>query len=105
MLYPTLSTISKSQNAGMQLLLVTAEDLREFARDIAREVREQTEPSYFTRKQLLEYLGVSARTLWEYEDAGIISSKKVGAKKLYNKAEIREAIEDGLLRKPKTKKT
>ena len=103
MLYPTLNTISKSQNAGMQLLLVTAEDLREFARDIAREVREQNEPQYFTRKELMQYLGVCPRTLYAYENDGIITAKEVGAQKRYLKADIYAAIEEGRL-KPKSRK-
>lgn len=101
MLSPTLNTITKSQNAGMQLLLVTAEDLREFARDIAREVREQNTPQYFTRKELINYLGVCPRTLYAYEADGIITAKKVGSKKLYLKTDIYEAIEDGKLRRSK----
>ena len=104
MICPTLNTISKSQNAGMQLLLVTAEDLRQFARDIAREVREQNEPQYFTRNELIKYLGVCPRTLYAYETDGIITSKKVGSKKLYLKADIYEAIEEGKLRRNKNKK-
>jgi predicted transcriptional regulator len=105
MLYPTLNTISKSQNAGMQLLLVTAEDLREFARDIAREVREQNEPQYFTRKELINYLGVCSRTLYSYENDGIITAKKVGSKKLYLKADIYAAIEERKLKRNKFNKS
>lgn len=104
MLYPTLNAISKSQNAGMQLLLVTAEDLREFAQELAREVREQNEPQYFTRKELIKYLGVCPRTLYAYETDGIINAKKVGSKKLYLKADIYEAIEERKLRRNKNKK-
>lgn len=104
MLTPTLNTICSSQDAGLQLLLVTAEDLREFARDIALEVRRQNEPQYFSRKELLDYLGVSARTLWGYEDAGVITAKMVGGQKRYNKADIFAAIDEGRLKKPKTKK-
>jgi len=105
MLYPTLNTISKSQNAGMQLLLVTAEDLRAFARDIAREVREQNEPQYFTRKELINYLGVCSRTLYSYENDGVITAKKVGAKKLYLKADIYAAIEERKLKRNKFNKS
>ena len=44
MLQPTLHTICNMQNAGQTLLVVTAEDLRSFALDIAREVKQQNEP-------------------------------------------------------------
>ncbi len=104
MLQPTLNTISKSQNAGMQLLLVTAEDLRAFALDIAREVKQQNEPEYFTREELLQYLSVSPRTLWGYENAGIITAESVGRQKRYLKADIYEAIRTGKLKPLKQKK-
>ncbi len=104
MLTPTLHTICNGNGAGQTLLVVTAEDLREFARDIALEVRRQNEPQYFSRKELLDYLGVSERTLWGYEDAGIITAKMVGRQKRYNKADIFAAIDEGRLKKPKTKK-
>ena len=67
---PTLHSICNNPNAGQTLLVVTAEDLREFALDVARAVMQQNEPQYFTRKELLKYLGVCARTLWAYEDEG-----------------------------------
>lgn len=78
MLQPTLHSICNSSAAGQTLLVVTAEDLREFALDVARKVMQQNEPQYFSRKELLQYLGVCSRTLWGYEDAGIITAKEVG---------------------------
>ena len=104
MLQPTLHTICNGNVAGQTLLVVTAEDLREFALDIAREVRQMNEPQYFSRKELLEYLGCCSRSLWGYEDAGIISAKMVGGKKRYDKAEIFAAIKEGRLKTLKTKK-
>ena len=103
MLQPTLHSICNMQNAGQTLLVVTAEDLRNFALDIAREVKQQNEPEYFTREQLLSYLDISPRTLWGYEDAGIITSVKIGRQKRYNKASIYEAIEGGKLKSLKKK--
>lgn len=103
MLSPTLHTICKTHEAGQTLLVVTAEDLREFAINLAREVMRQNEPQYFTRKELLDLLGVSARTLWGYEDAGIITARKVGRQNRYDKADIYEAIENGKLKPLKRK--
>lgn len=100
MLQPTLHAICNGNSAGQTLLVVTAEDLREFARDIAREVRQQNEPQYFSRKELLDYLGCCSRTLWGYEDAGIITADMVGGKKLYDKTAIFAAIKEGRLKKP-----
>lgn len=105
MLQPTLHTICKGQGAGQTLLVVTAEDLREFARDIAREVREQNEPQYFTRKELIQYLDICPRTLYAYEHIGLITAKKVGSKKLYLKADIFAAIENGKLKRNKYNKS
>ena len=102
---PTLHSICNNPNAGQTLLVVTAEDLREFALDVARAVMQQNEPQYFTRKELLEYLGVCARTLWGYEDDGIINAKEVGKQKRYLKADIYKAIEEGKLKRSKSKKS
>ena len=104
MLQPTLHTICKNQGAAQTLLIVTAEDLREFARDIAREVRQQNEPQYFTRNELIQYLGVCSRTLYTYENDGIITAKEVGSQKRYLKADIYAAIEEGKLKRQKSKK-
>lgn len=101
MLTPTLHTICNSQNAGLQLLLVTAEDLREFAQEIARELQQQNEPQYFTRNELMKYLGVCSRTLYAYERDGIITANMVGRQKRYLKADIYEAIEEGKLKTTK----
>ncbi len=105
MLTPTLHTICKTQGAAQTLLVVTAEDLRNFALDIAREVAEKNEPQYFSRKELLQFLGICSRSLWGYEDAGIITAKKVGRQKRYLKADIYTAIEEGKLRQPKSKQS
>ena len=105
MLSPNLHTICNNRGAGQTLLVVTAEDLREFALDVAREVMRQNEPQYFTRKELMQYLGVCARTLWGYEDDGIITSTQVGKQKRYLKADIYKAIEEGKLKRSKNKQS
>ena len=104
MLQPTLHTICNAQGAGQTLLVVTAEDLREFALDVAREVMQQNEPQYFSRKELLQYLGVCSRTLYSYESDGIITASEVGSQKRYLKADIYAAIEEGKLKRSKSKK-
>lgn len=104
MMTPTLHTICNSSAAGQTLLVITAEDLREFAKDIAREVKQQNEPEYFTREELLRYLNVSPRTLWGYENDGVITADKVGRQKRYLKADIYEAVETGRLKPLKRKK-
>ncbi|MBQ7451571.1 MAG: helix-turn-helix domain-containing protein [Prevotella sp.] len=104
MLQPTLNTICNTANAGQTLLVISAEDLRQFAMDIAREVMQQNEPQYFTRKELMDYLGVCSRTLWGYENEGIITAVKIGRQNRYNKAEIFEAVDEGKLKPLKNKK-
>ena len=103
MLTPTLHTICNGSAAGQTLLVVTAADLREFAADIAREMRQLNEPEYFTREGLIKFLGVSPRTLWGYENAGIINAEKVGRQKRYLKTDIYEAIENKRLKPLKQK--
>ena len=104
MLQPTLHTICNAQGAGQTLLVVTAEDLREFALDVAREVMQQNEPQYFSRKELLQFLGVCSRTLYSYESDGIITACEIGSQKRYLKADIYAAIEEGKLKRSKSKK-
>lgn len=101
---PTLHSICNNPNAGQTLLVVTAEDLREFALDVARAVMQENEPQYFTRKELIKFLGVCSRTLYTYENDGIITAKEVGSQKRYLKADIYAAIEDGRLKRTKSKK-
>lgn len=103
MLQPTLHTICNMQNAGQTLLVVTAEDLMYFAHEIVQEAKRMSEPQYFTRAELMKYLNVSARTLWGYESEGLITAMKVGRKKLYNRADIYGAIEEGKLKSLKRK--
>lgn len=92
MLTPTLHSICNDRNAHQTLLVVTAEDLNDFAMKIAREIKRLNEPEYFTREELLQYLNVCPRTLYGYEAEGIITAEKVGRQKRYNKAAIYEAI-------------
>lgn len=105
MLEPTLHTICKAPGAGQTLLVVTAEDLREFALDLAREMAKENEPQYFNRKELMQYLGVCSRTLYTYETNGIINAKEVGSQKRYLKADIFSAIENGKLKRNKYNKS
>lgn len=104
MLAPTLHAICNSREASQTLLVITAADLKDFAFKIARDIKQLSEPEYFTRKELMQYLNVSPRTLWGYEDAGIITAEMVGRQKRYDKASIFEAIRLGKL-KPLRKKT
>ena len=54
-----------------------------------------------TSKELIKYLGVCSRTLYTYENDGIITAKEVGSQKRYLKADIYAAIEDGRLKRIK----
>lgn len=103
MLVPTLHTICGAKEASQTLLVVTAEDLMNFAQEIVREAKRMNEPEYFTRAELLKYLSVSPRTLWNYESVGIITAVKVGRMKRYNRAQIFNAIEEGKLKSLKKK--
>lgn len=102
MLTPTLKTICEDPQASRIMLVISAEDLREFAHSIVQDtikaLKDLSEPKYFSRKELLEHLHISSRTLWSLEDQGIITAEKVGSKKLYNKTIIQKLIDEKKLK-------
>ena len=99
MITPTLHTICNQANAGQTLLAVTAADLKQFAEELADKIREQNTPQYFSRKELMGYLGCCERTLWQYEQDGLITVRKVGHRNKYLKSEIYDLVEQGRIKR------
>lgn len=93
-----LNTIIRSDNAPGIQLVVSAKDLRDLI-DTAMEfamktISERDEPKYYTREELLGLLHVSDPTLMKYRDKGLIPNPvTIGGRVLYDKAEVREAIQ------------
>lgn len=95
-----LNAIIRSDNAANIQLVVSAKDLRDlldgaiaFAK---QEIQERDEPKYYTREQLRdEVLHVSDPTLVSYRKRGLIPEPvTIGGRVLYDKAEVRKALND-----------
>ena len=93
-----LNAIIRSDNAANIQLVVSAKDLRDLldgAMAFAKqEIQESMEPQYYTREEVEQLLHVSAPTLVAYRRKGLIPEPvMIENRVLYDKAEIRKAIE------------
>lgn len=93
-----LNSIIRSENADKIQLVVSAKDLRDLLDGAmafaTRTILEREEPTYYTREELLEVLHVSDPTLMKYRKKGLIPEPVViEGRVLYDKAEIRKAID------------
>ena len=93
-----LNAIIRSDNAANIQLVVSAKDLRDLldgAMAFAKqEIQESMEPQYYTREEGEQLLHVSAPTLVAYRRKGLIPEPvMIENRVLYDKAEIRKAIE------------
>lgn len=98
-----LNSLIYSDNAASLQLVVNAKDLRDFADSLiafaTQQIKERDEPSYYTRDELLKMLHISDPTLMSYRRKGLIPEPvTIEGRVLYNKADVRKAIEDGKLK-------
>lgn len=99
-----LNALVYSDHAANVQLVITAKDLRDFADNLikfaSQKIKEQNEPSYYTREELLEKLHISDPTLNDYRKRGLIPEpiKIAGGKVLYDKAKVLAAIESGQIK-------
>lgn len=99
-----LNALIYSENAANIQVVVNAKDLRDFADSLiafaTKKIKEQDEPTYYTREELLELLHVTDPTLNKYREDGKIPEpvKIAGGKVLYDKAKVHEALTSGKLR-------
>lgn len=92
-----LNTLIHSENAGNIQLVVNAKDLRDLLDGAIafamQRIKEQDEPTYYTRNELAAVLHVSQPTLLEYRKKGIIPEPvKINGRVLYDKAEVRNSL-------------
>ena len=92
-----LNTLIHSENAGNIQLVVNAKDLRDLLDGAIafamQRIKEQDEPTYYTRNELAAVLHVSQPTLLEYRKKGIIPEPvKINGRVLYDKAQVRNAL-------------
>ena len=99
-----LNSIIRGEGAANIQLVITAKDLRDFADSLIKyatqTIQERDEPRYYTREQLRdEVLHVSDPTLRKYREKGLIPEPvTIGGRVLYDKAEVRKALEEGKMR-------
>lgn len=99
-----LNSIIQSENAGSIQLVVTAKDLKDLLDGAIawgmKTIKERDEPRYYTREQLRdEVLHVSDPTLRKYREKGLIPEPvTIGGRVLYDKAEVRKALEEGKMK-------
>ena len=92
-----LNTLIHSENAGNIQLVVNAKDLRDLLDGAIafamQRIKEQDEPTYYTRNELAAVLHVSQPTLLEYRKKGIIPEPvKINGRVLYDKAQVRNVL-------------
>lgn len=104
-----LHSIIYSDEAPKIQLVVNAKDLRDFAESMIawgmKTIKERDEPTYYTREEMLKLLHITDPTLWEYRKKGLLPEPiKIDGKVLYNKAEVREALNKNKFGKLRFKK-
>lgn len=85
------------------LLVITAKDLSEFADALINRTRQVVEAEYkdqyYTVKELATLLHVTQATIYNFVKQGKLSPVKVGARTVFRRSTVNEAIDRGLLGK------
>lgn len=106
-----LNSIIRSDGAANIQLVVTAKDLRDLLDGAIKwgmqTIQERDEPTYYTREELRDkVLHVSDPTLMSYRRKGLIPEPVViDGRVLYDKAKVREAMEELEANKYRWKRT
>lgn len=88
-------------NTGANITLaVSANDLREFARTIVEQTKNDIEASiaesrsevYYTPEQVVSMLNVSKMTLWRWNEKNYLKTVKVGGLIRYRKSDINKIL-------------
>ena len=91
----------QKEDTGSTLFMVSAGDLKEWAKSLIKEtievVESKYEPKYYTREELSNILHVSVQTIDNYCKKNILSPIKMAstgkkAKVLFEQSEVRNAI-------------
>lgn len=103
-----LNNLIYSENAGNVQLVVNAKDLRDFADNLiafaTKRIQERDEPTFYTREELAEILHISLPTLGRWREAGLIPEPvKIDGRVLYDKAKVRDLIDQNYKLKRKLK--
>lgn len=90
-------------NGTNALLVVTADDLRDFANQLItstkRIVEAQYKDVYYSVEDLCALLHVSETTIYNYQRKGKLKPIKMEGRTLYARADVEKAMRDGTLGK------
>ena len=90
-------------NGANALLVVTADDLRDFANQLIastkRIVEAQYKDVYYSVEDLCALLHVSETTIYNYQRKGKLKPIKMEGRTLYARADVEKAMHDGTLGK------
>ena len=90
-------------NGANALLVVTADDLRDFANQLIastkRIVEAQYKDVYYSVEDLCALLHVSETTIYNYQRKGKLKPIKMEGRTLYARADVEKAMRDGTLGK------
>ena len=96
-----INRLLQKEDRGSTLFMVSADDLKEWAKSLIKEtielVESKYEPKYYTREELSNILHVSVQTIDNYCKKNILSPIKMAstgkkAKVLFDQNEVRKAI-------------
>lgn len=90
-------------NGANALLVVSADDLRDFANQLIastkRIVEAQYKDVYYSVDELCDLLHVSETTIYNYQRKGKLKPIKMEGRTLYARADVEKAMHDGTLGK------
>lgn len=90
-------------NGANALLVVSADDLRDFADQLIastkRIVEAQYKDVYYSVDELCDLLHVSETTIYNYQRKGKLKPIKMEGRTLYARADVEKAMRDGTLGK------
>ena len=97
-----MEIIDAIKNKENVLLLVSSNDLKEFAEYIVKRTIDLIEKGtvlneeiYYTRDQVVKILNVNPATLWNWSNKGYLIPVKVGGLNRYKKSDIDRIIDRG----------
>lgn len=103
----SLNNILNSSGAGNTIIMVSAQDLKDYTDNIIAQTRriveEQFKPNYFTVDDMMERFSVSRGTVYNWMNSGKIKGYKMDdspkAHLYFDQAEVAEAVRKGLVGK------
>ena len=94
---------STIQKASGTIIMVNADDLEKWARQLISETKAMVEaehgPKYYTIKDLASELKITSATVYNYLRQGLLTPVKVGGRTLIEKNQVQQAIGKGILAK------